>query len=86
MSLFKFTVKWPEFMTPYDRDALNLGDVVSWCWPNAKISYPDFLNDKTHDWWYESFLEFTTNKVNGTNMAGIWIVIFKLFFFFALNQ
>ena len=24
-------VKWPAFMTPYDKDAINYGDVISWC-------------------------------------------------------
>jgi hypothetical protein len=37
-------VKWPGFMTPYDKDAINFGDVISWCWPNGKISYPDYMN------------------------------------------
>lgn len=43
------------------------------CWPNGKISYPDYLNTKAHDWWHETLDRFTKDKVNGTNMAGIWI-------------
>ena len=33
-------VKWPENMSPYDKDALDpeQEDVISWCWPNWKIS------------------------------------------------
>lgn len=33
-------VKWPEHMAPYDKDALDpeQNDVISWCWPNWKIS------------------------------------------------
>ena len=31
-------VKWPENLAPNDKDALNDHDVISWCWPNWKIS------------------------------------------------
>ena len=31
-------VKWPKNLAPNDKDALNDDDVISWCWPNWKIS------------------------------------------------
>lgn len=51
-------VKWPKNMAPYDKDALNKDDMISWCWPNGKISYPDYMHDETHVWWEESLRYF----------------------------
>lgn len=49
-------VKWPTNLAPYDRDNINpeTNDAISWCWPNAKISYPDYMDDNTHKWWEQS--------------------------------
>ena len=33
-------LKWAKNMAPYDRDSRNQQDLLSWCWPNGKISYP----------------------------------------------
>jgi alpha-glucosidase (family GH31 glycosyl hydrolase) len=68
-------VKWPSNMEPYDRDQLNGGDMLSWCWPNAKIAYPDFMNEKSYDWWAKAISDFIANKANGkgTDIAGLWI-------------
>lgn len=70
-------IKWPKYMTPYDKDALNKDDMISWCWPNGKISYPDFMNENTQVWWEQSLREFMSPRAisdsTGTNLAGIWI-------------
>lgn len=71
-------IKWPEYLAPYDKDSLNKDDMISWCWPNGKISYPDYLNDnETHEWWEASLRDFMSPEAirdgTGTNAAGIWI-------------
>lgn len=33
-------LKWAKGMEPYDKDAVNPQDLIGWCWPNGKISYP----------------------------------------------
>ena len=73
-------IKWPENLAPYptlpyEAEALNKDDMVSWCWPNAKLAYPDYMNEKTHTWWTEQIDIFIKNaKIgNGTDIAGIWI-------------
>lgn len=70
-------IKWPKQFAPYDKDALNKDDMISWCWPNAKISYPDYLNEDTHAWWEESLRDFMSSEAvtngTGSNVAGIWI-------------
>jgi hypothetical protein len=49
-------IKWPTNLAPYDKDALNKDDMISWCWPNAKIVFPDYLNTDSHKW-YLNFLK-----------------------------
>jgi hypothetical protein len=68
-------IKWPKNMAPYDKDALNKDDMISWCWPNGKLSYPDYLYEETHTWWEESIRNFIADGQKGTgcDMAGIWI-------------
>ena len=66
-------VKWPKNMEPYDRDNLGNDEMISWCWPNGKLVYPDYINTKTHDWWFDVIKEFTSNSVNGSDMNGMWI-------------
>ena len=69
--------KWPENLAPYDKDALNKDDMISWCWPNGKLSFPDYLYEDTHLWWEESLRDFMAPSSilagNGSNMAGVWI-------------
>ena len=73
-------IKWPENLAPYptlpyEAEALNKDDMISWCWPNAKIAYPDYMNEKTHTWWVEQIDIFIKNSKNGkgTDIAGLWI-------------
>jgi alpha-glucosidase (family GH31 glycosyl hydrolase) len=68
-------VKWPVELEPYDKDQLNPGDMLSWCWPNAKIAYPDFMNEASHTWWGNQVVKFINNKENGngSDIAGLWI-------------
>jgi alpha-glucosidase (family GH31 glycosyl hydrolase) len=70
-------IKWPKYMAPYDKDAIVQDDMLAWCWPNAKLSFPDFLSEETHLWWEESLRDFMSPSSilagNGSNMAGIWI-------------
>ncbi len=68
-------VKWAANLEPYDKDQLNPGDMLSWCWPNAKIAYPDFMNTKSHTWWGEQITKFIANAENGNgaDIAGLWI-------------
>jgi alpha-glucosidase (family GH31 glycosyl hydrolase) len=65
-------VKWPQTLAPYDKDNLNKDDMISWCWPNGKLAYPDFLYEKTHEWYEDVIRDFTTSP-NGTDFNGIWI-------------
>jgi len=71
-------IKWPKNFEPYDKDSINPGDMISWCWPNGKISYPDYMNEKTHDWWFGTIQSFINNATGGSDMAGIWIVKKKI--------
>ncbi|RNA26970.1 Sucrase, partial [Brachionus plicatilis] len=66
-------IKWPNNLQPYDKDNLGTNEMISWCWPNGKLMYPDYMNANTHDWWFEVIKEFVTNPVNGSDMNGIWI-------------
>lgn len=66
-------VKWPNNMQPYDKDNLGTNEMISWCWPNGKLMYPDYMNSNTHDWWFEVIREFVSNPRNGSDMNGIWI-------------
>jgi hypothetical protein len=68
-------VKWPKYMAPYDKDSFNEDDMISWCWPDWKISYPDYMYEPTQEWWTKSLREFMANETYGCDMDGVWIVI-----------
>ena len=43
--------------------------MISWCWPNGKLAFPDYLNEKTHTWWENSVTNFVNDEINGCDMV-----------------
>lgn len=66
-------VKWPINLAPYDIDSKNNNDMISLCWPKGKLSYPDYLNEKTHTWWKKQVKNFIESEKDGSDMDGLWI-------------
>lgn len=66
-------LKWSKNMAPYDRDSRNQQDLLSWCWPNGKISYPDFFYNQTQVWWQSEIDKFCNDEENGVYLDGAWI-------------
>jgi alpha-glucosidase (family GH31 glycosyl hydrolase) len=49
---------------------MNNDVMIGYCWPNDKVAYPDFLNNRTISWWTEQILDY---KKNVFNFDALWI-------------
>jgi alpha-glucosidase (family GH31 glycosyl hydrolase) len=49
---------------------MNSDVMIGYCWPNDKVAYPDFLNNRTVSWWTQQILDY---KKNVFNFDALWI-------------
>ncbi|CAF0715427.1 unnamed protein product [Brachionus calyciflorus] len=62
-------IKWPKNLSP-DFSDTNSDIMIGYCWPNEKVAYPDFMNNRTEKWWIDAFYEY--RKVN-FSFDALWI-------------
>jgi alpha-glucosidase (family GH31 glycosyl hydrolase) len=62
-------IKWPTGQSP-DYAEMKNDIMIGYCWPNDKVAYPDFLNNRTWNWWIQQIIDY--RKVNITFDA-LWI-------------
>ena len=53
-----------------DFQEMNSDVMIGYCWPNDKVAYPDFLNNRTVSWWTQQILDY---KKNVFNFDALWI-------------
>ncbi|CAF1092425.1 unnamed protein product, partial [Brachionus calyciflorus] len=61
-------IKWPPGQSP-DFAETGSDIMLGYCWPPAKVAYPDFMKKKTQDWWVESIVRHHTKL----EFDGLWI-------------
>jgi alpha-glucosidase (family GH31 glycosyl hydrolase) len=66
-------IKWPTGMSP-DYSDTNSDVMLGYCWPNDKVAYPDFMNERTKTWWMDQIVNY--RKVN-ISFDGLWIDMYE---------
>jgi len=62
-------IKWPQLLSPDFAEFQN-DNMIGYCWPDDKVVYPDFFNNRTQQWWIDLITDY--RKVNITFDA-LWI-------------
>lgn len=62
-------IKWPKNLSP-DYAETNSDTMIGYCWPDDKVAYPDFMNNRTHKWWIDTIIDY--RKVN-ISFDALWI-------------
>jgi alpha-glucosidase (family GH31 glycosyl hydrolase) len=60
-------------MSP-DYSDTNSDVMLGYCWPNDKVAYPDFMNERTKIWWMDQIVNY--RKVN-ISFDGLWIDMYE---------
>ncbi|XP_053395701.1 maltase-glucoamylase-like [Mercenaria mercenaria] len=63
-------IKWPNNTGPLDSRPEPDSDIMlGYVWPKGKVAFPDFLNNRTHDWWSKTITKFHDTLA----FDGLWI-------------
>jgi maltase-glucoamylase len=62
-------IKWPRGLSP-DYNETFTDNMIGYCWPSEKVVYPDFLNQRSENFWINQIVDF--HKVN-ISFDAIWI-------------
>ena len=62
-------IKWPNGMSP-DFNETNSNIMLGYCWPDDKVAYPDFLNDRSDKWWTDLIIEYRKANIS---FDALWI-------------
>ncbi|XP_063403845.1 maltase-glucoamylase-like [Mytilus trossulus] len=61
-------IKWPDNTHP-DFSEYNNTNMLGYVWPKGKVVFPDFLNNKTHEYWKQLII----NHHKNISFDGLWI-------------
>lgn len=62
-------IKWPKGISP-DFNETKSDIMLGYCWPDDKVAYPDFLNERSDKWWTDLIIDY--RKVN-ISFDALWI-------------
>lgn len=62
-------IKWPKNMSPDFNETMS-DIMLGYCWPDDKVAYPDFMNQRSEKWWIDLILEYRQANIS---FDALWI-------------
>lgn len=67
-------IKWPIDLNPQAQETVNR-NMLGYVWPEGKVLFPDFFNNKTVQWWSDEIENYYQTLFK---FEGLWIGKFSL--------
>lgn len=62
-------IKWPQDINPQVSETVNR-NMLGYVWPEGKVLFPDFFNNRTNQWWADEIKLYYQNVLK---FDGLWI-------------